>query len=98
MLRDIPALTRSLEDAFWGMQSEGERGATPVPDLTNLDVYCEIGAALDLENIELLDDAPIGALRRQARQMGRVLAASRRRPAVARSRRGHGGGDFACIF
>ena len=38
------------------MQSEGERGATPVPDLTNLDVYYEIGAELDLENIELLDD------------------------------------------
>ena len=62
VLRDIPALTRSLEDAFWRMQSEAERGATPVPDLTNLDVYGEIGAALDLENIELLDDRAYLAL------------------------------------
>jgi hypothetical protein len=62
VLRDIPALTRSLEDAFWRMQSEAERGATPVPDLTNLDVYGEIGAALDLENIELLDDCAYLAL------------------------------------
>jgi predicted O-linked N-acetylglucosamine transferase (SPINDLY family) len=62
VLRDIPALTRSLEDAFWQMQSEAERGATPVPDLTNLDVYGEIGAALDLENVELLDDRAYLAL------------------------------------
>jgi hypothetical protein len=38
------------------MQSECERGATPKPDLTNLDIYYEIGAELDLENIELLDE------------------------------------------
>jgi predicted O-linked N-acetylglucosamine transferase (SPINDLY family) len=56
VLRDIPALTRSLEEAFWRMQSECERGATPVPDLTNLEIYYEIGAELDFENMELLDE------------------------------------------
>jgi len=56
VLRDIPALARCLEELFWQIQSESERGSTPDPDLTNLDVYYEIGAELDLENIELLDD------------------------------------------
>ena len=56
VLRDIPALARRLEELFWQMQSECERGATPQPDLTNLDVYYEIGAELDLENIELLGE------------------------------------------
>jgi len=56
VLRDIPALARRLEELFWQMQSECERGATPQPDLTNLNIYYEIGAELDLENIELLDE------------------------------------------
>jgi predicted O-linked N-acetylglucosamine transferase (SPINDLY family) len=56
VLRDIPALARRLEEVFWQMQSECERGATPIPDLTNLDIYYEIGAELDLEAIELLDE------------------------------------------
>jgi predicted O-linked N-acetylglucosamine transferase (SPINDLY family) len=56
VLRDIPALAHRLEELFWQMQSECERGATPIPDLTNLDIYYEIGAELDLENIELLDE------------------------------------------
>ncbi len=56
VLRDIPALTRRLEELFFQMQSECERGATPDPDLTNLAVYYEIGAELDLANIELLDE------------------------------------------
>ena len=56
VLRDIPALARRLEELFWQIQSEFERGATPIPDLTNLDIYYEIGAELDLENIELLDE------------------------------------------
>jgi predicted O-linked N-acetylglucosamine transferase (SPINDLY family) len=62
VLRDIPALARRLEELFWQMQSESERGATPQPDLTNLDVYYEIGAQLDLENIELLDEASYRSL------------------------------------
>ena len=62
VLRDIPGLTRRLEELFWQMQGERERGETPAPDLTNLDVYYEIGAELDLENVELLDARSYRAL------------------------------------
>lgn len=62
VLRDIPGLVRRLEEVFWQMQGESERGATPVPDLANLDVYYEIGAELDLENIELMDERSYRAL------------------------------------
>lgn len=56
-LRDMPGLARRLEELFWQMQDEAERGATPVPDLTNLDVYYEIGAELLQDNAEFEDDA-----------------------------------------
>ncbi|PYB77945.1 glycosyl transferase [Rhizobium wuzhouense] len=56
VLRDIPALVRRLEELFWQMQGECERGETPVPDLTNLDVYYEIGAELMLENTDFQDE------------------------------------------
>ena len=56
VLRDIPALARRLEELFWQMQSEAEQGATPIPDLTNLDVYYEIGTELDPETLEGLDE------------------------------------------
>ena len=46
VLRDMPALARRLEELYAQMQGEAERGETPVPDLTNLDVYYEIGAEL----------------------------------------------------
>ncbi|KXG84686.1 glycosyl transferase [Agrobacterium bohemicum] len=55
-LRDIPALARRLEELFWQMQAEAERGETPVPDLRNMDVYYEIGAELVLENLEFVDE------------------------------------------
>lgn len=57
VLRDIPALVRGLEACFEQMQVEREMGLTPTPDLSNLDLYYEIGAESDLENVELLDDA-----------------------------------------
>ena len=62
VLRDIPALARRLEELFWQMQEEAECGATPIPDLTNLDNYYEIGAELDLANLEALDDRAYRAL------------------------------------
>ncbi|SCX03663.1 putative O-linked N-acetylglucosamine transferase, SPINDLY family [Agrobacterium sp. DSM 25558] len=55
-LRDIPGLARRLEELFWQMQDEAERGETPVPDLRNMDVYYEIGAELVLENLEFVDE------------------------------------------
>lgn len=52
-LYDTSAFVRRLEELFWHMQGEAERGETPVPDLRNLDIYYEIGASIVLENIEL---------------------------------------------
>lgn len=57
VLRDIPALARRLEELFWQMQGECERGETPVPDLGNLDIYYEIGLEAVAENIEFEDEA-----------------------------------------
>lgn len=55
-LRDMPALVHRLEDLFWQMQGDAERGETPVPDLRNLDVYYEVGAELAAANIDFEDD------------------------------------------
>ena len=57
VLRDIPALARRLEELFWQMQGEAERGETPAPDLRNLDTYYEVGVELVRDNTEFLDDA-----------------------------------------
>ena len=55
VLRDIPGLARRLEELYWQMQGEAERGETPVPDLTNLDLYYEIGCEVMQEGIEFDD-------------------------------------------
>lgn len=55
-LHDTPAFVRRLEELFWQMQEEAERGETPVPDLRNLDLYYEIGANFVLEDREFEDD------------------------------------------
>jgi predicted O-linked N-acetylglucosamine transferase (SPINDLY family) len=52
VLRDIPALARRLEELYWQMQEESERGDLPVPDLRNLDLYYEIGAEMLSEAAE----------------------------------------------
>jgi predicted O-linked N-acetylglucosamine transferase (SPINDLY family) len=57
VLRDMPGLARRLEELFWHMQGEAERGETPVPDLTNLDVYYEVGAELLQANHPFEDEA-----------------------------------------
>ncbi len=57
VLRDMPGLARRLEDIYWEMQEEAERGETPVPDLRNLDVYYEVGAELVQANLVYQDDA-----------------------------------------
>ncbi|MGV8937367.1 MAG: glycosyl transferase [Allorhizobium sp.] len=56
VLRDIPAIARSLEHLFWQMQADAERGELPVPDLCNLDLYYDIGAGLVQDNITYTDD------------------------------------------
>ena len=69
VLRDIPALVRGLEACFEQMQMERENGLTPMPDLTNLDTYYEIGAELDLDAVDLLDDAAYERLYRDRLDM-----------------------------
>lgn len=56
LLRDIPAYTRRLEDLCWQMHEDGQRGEVPVPDLTNLDVYYEIGAELVTQITDVEDE------------------------------------------
>jgi predicted O-linked N-acetylglucosamine transferase (SPINDLY family) len=53
---DTPRFVRRLEDLYRQMWGELIRGALPSPDLRNLDVYCEVGLELDLENSGLLSD------------------------------------------
>jgi predicted O-linked N-acetylglucosamine transferase (SPINDLY family) len=56
LLFDTPQLVRHLEELYRKMWIEFKHGDLPVPDLRNLDIYHDIGAGLDLENIETLTD------------------------------------------
>lgn len=47
---------RRLETLYLEKQAAREADALPVPDLANLDVYYEIGAELDIERANHLDD------------------------------------------
>lgn len=53
-LFDTPALVRKLETLYAEMWDDYRRGALPVPNLTNLEVYHEIGCELDVEAMGLL--------------------------------------------
>jgi predicted O-linked N-acetylglucosamine transferase (SPINDLY family) len=46
-LFDTPRLVRALEDLFRGMWDDFRAGRLPQPELTNLDDYLRIGAAMD---------------------------------------------------
>jgi predicted O-linked N-acetylglucosamine transferase (SPINDLY family) len=52
-LFDINLLARKLEALYGDMAAAHRQGATPQPDLTNLDTYLTIGAALDHDVIEI---------------------------------------------
>lgn len=56
-LRDMNGSARRLEELYLSMQSDRAANALPVPDLTNLDVYYEIGAELGFERISQLGDS-----------------------------------------
>ena len=60
LLFDTPKLTRRLEDLFRQMWREFETGSLPVPDLTNLDVYFDLGTDLNLGNAATLTDEAYG--------------------------------------
>ncbi|WP_363346011.1 glycosyl transferase [Methylocystis echinoides] len=57
VLRDMNAAARRLEELYCDMRDARDADALPVPDLANLDVYYEIGAELEIERANLLDDA-----------------------------------------
>ncbi len=56
LLFDTPTLTRHLEELFRQMWKDYQSGNLPVPDLTNLDVYYEVGVELALESAGPLTD------------------------------------------
>jgi predicted O-linked N-acetylglucosamine transferase (SPINDLY family) len=56
LLFDTPQLVRRLEDLFGQMWREFENGSLPAPDLTNLDIYHDIGVELNLEDVGSLPD------------------------------------------
>ncbi|MFT3830409.1 MAG: hypothetical protein QM691_11970 [Opitutaceae bacterium] len=57
-LFDMPQLVARLEDLYAEMWAACEAGRLPQPDLANLDVYLEVGAQLDHEEIDVqaIDD------------------------------------------
>lgn len=59
---DTPTLVGNVENLYRQMWNDFKRGALPVPDLRNLDIYHEVGAGLDLESIETLSDEAYVAL------------------------------------
>lgn len=53
VLFDTPLLVSRLEQLYREMWHEAVAGLTPRPDLSNLDIYGEIGAALDRDDVEM---------------------------------------------
>ncbi len=54
VLFDTDLMARSLEDVYEQMWAEFKAGKLPRPNLSNLDVYNEIGTELDRDNVELM--------------------------------------------
>ncbi|MCM2294458.1 glycosyl transferase [Allorhizobium sp. BGMRC 0089] len=72
-LRDMPGLAKRLEDLFWQMQGEAERGEIPVPDLRNLDLYYDVGAKILLDSGDFeTDDAYRRRFRNRLDELNRM--------------------------
>ncbi len=56
LLFDTPRLVAGLEALYAGMWDDFTRGALPVPDLGNLDLYHAIGTGMEVEAAEGLSD------------------------------------------
>jgi predicted O-linked N-acetylglucosamine transferase (SPINDLY family) len=52
LLFDTPRLVRDLEALFRGMWDDFAHGRLPQPELTNLDTYLDLGAAMDRDAVE----------------------------------------------
>ncbi len=70
MLFDTPALVRALEGLYGQMWADFENGQLPRPDLTNLDVYLEVGVEEDYDSLEVqsIEDYPAWWLEKLARR------------------------------
>ncbi len=53
VLFDIPLLVSRLEQLYREMWHDATLGRTPRPDLSNLEIYGEIGAGLDRDDVEM---------------------------------------------
>ncbi len=59
LLFDTPRLVRDLEALFRGMWDDFAQGRLQQPDLTNLDAYLDLGAAMDHDAVESSFDATL---------------------------------------
>ena len=66
VLFDMDLLVRSVEDLVHAMAAEHQSGLRPLPDLSNLEAYLEIGMALDADDRELLIEPDLDALYKAA--------------------------------
>ncbi|MGJ0394014.1 MAG: glycosyl transferase [Methylocystis sp.] len=64
LLRDMEGTVLRLEALYLEMHEDRLAGRAPTPDLSNLDIYYEIGCELDLEAIETLGEDAYRALYR----------------------------------
>jgi len=74
LLFDTPQLVRRLEELYRGMWLDFESGSLPLPDLSNLDVYHDIGVALNVEDPGTVGDETYRA--RYAERLARWHRAS----------------------
>ncbi len=61
-LFDSPKLVRHLEDLYRGMWQDFVSGNLPVPDLSNLEIYHDIGLELDQEALRMASEEELLAL------------------------------------
>ena len=54
VLFDTPLLVRKMEELFAEMWADYTSGRLPIPDLTNLDIYEEVGIELDQDDVEMM--------------------------------------------
>jgi hypothetical protein len=80
-LFDIDLLARKIEGLYAEIAAAHRAGATPQPDLTNLESYLAIGAAFDHDGIEIGQSSDYHAIYRAA-----LNAQHRRRPLIADER------------
>lgn len=81
LLFDMPALVRNLEDLYRQMWAQYENGTLPRPDLSNLDVYLEVGCQMGYDEIDVQTIADYAGWWRERlaqRHQFRPIAADRR--------------------